>query len=162
MLSVLSAIVAALLLLILYRYLLKRATQFSGTVAVFSGIPYSEVHINDNPQQQQPTTAPESIRFFHGFHETWRLLSLSTHVNMISNECYSKHGLSQKCIDSIPVCNSIDDSCKFGDECIICMTKYEKAELLRVLKCEHVYHRDCVDPWLRLSTQCPLCRQAAL
>jgi hypothetical protein len=32
----------------------------------------------------------------------------------------------------------------------------EKCRRLRV--CGHVYHAECVDPWLRIKTICPLCR----
>jgi hypothetical protein len=40
-----------------------------------------------------------------------------------------------------------------GERCLICLSEYEAAEELRQLtKCQHLYHRDCIDqvryPWI--------------
>jgi hypothetical protein len=43
--------------------------------------------------------------------------------------------------------------------CAICkglLAGDEKCRRLRV--CGHIYHAECVDPWLRRKTICPLCR----
>ncbi|KAL6234611.1 hypothetical protein BDW75DRAFT_160223 [Aspergillus navahoensis] len=47
-----------------------------------------------------------------------------------------------------------------GERCLICLSEYEAAEELRQLtKCEHLYHRDCIDQWLTTGrNSCPLCR----
>ncbi|KAL4871831.1 hypothetical protein BDV12DRAFT_183411 [Aspergillus spectabilis] len=37
-----------------------------------------------------------------------------------------------------------------GERCLICLSEYEAAEELRQLtKCQHLYHRDCIDQWRR-------------
>ncbi|KAE8151296.1 hypothetical protein BDV25DRAFT_96659 [Aspergillus avenaceus] len=47
-----------------------------------------------------------------------------------------------------------------GDRCLICLSDYEVAEELRQLtKCQHMFHRDCIDQWLTTGrNSCPLCR----
>ncbi|CEL01390.1 hypothetical protein ASPCAL00974 [Aspergillus calidoustus] len=47
-----------------------------------------------------------------------------------------------------------------GERCLICLSDYEAAEELRQLtKCQHLYHRDCIDQWLTTGrNSCPLCR----
>ncbi|KAL4807102.1 hypothetical protein BDV18DRAFT_112646 [Aspergillus unguis] len=47
-----------------------------------------------------------------------------------------------------------------GERCLICLSEYEAAEELRQLtKCQHLYHRDCIDQWLTTGrNSCPLCR----
>ncbi|KAL4903609.1 hypothetical protein BDW74DRAFT_168798 [Aspergillus multicolor] len=47
-----------------------------------------------------------------------------------------------------------------GERCLICLSEYEASEELRQLtKCEHLYHRDCIDQWLTTGrNSCPLCR----
>jgi hypothetical protein len=34
-----------------------------------------------------------------------------------------------------------------GDKCSICLNAYEGGERLRMLKCKHAYHKDCLDNW---------------
>mmetsp|Transcript_17028 Transcript_17028/g.37010 ORF Transcript_17028/g.37010 Transcript_17028/m.37010 type:complete len:193 (+) Transcript_17028:250-828(+) len=47
------------------------------------------------------------------------------------------------------------------DICIVCMAHFSTGQKIRVLPCAHIYHRDCIDPWLRRSSLCPLCRICA-
>ncbi|KAL2942174.1 RING-H2 finger protein ATL32 [Bienertia sinuspersici] len=44
-------------------------------------------------------------------------------------------------------------------ECTVCLSPFELDEKLRLLpKCNHVFHVDCLDPWLKDHSTCPLCR----
>ncbi|KAG0252975.1 hypothetical protein BG011_006627 [Mortierella polycephala] len=43
--------------------------------------------------------------------------------------------------------------------CAICLCDYEDEEELRKMKCLHYFHKDCVDEWLRLHCNCPLCKR---
>ncbi|CAD6206960.1 unnamed protein product [Miscanthus lutarioriparius] len=43
--------------------------------------------------------------------------------------------------------------------CSICLDNYGDGEVLRKLpECGHLFHRECVDPWLRHHPTCPVCR----
>ncbi|XP_027355521.1 E3 ubiquitin-protein ligase At1g63170-like [Abrus precatorius] len=42
--------------------------------------------------------------------------------------------------------------------CCICLAKYENNDELRELPCSHLFHKDCVDKWLRINALCPLCK----
>jgi len=46
------------------------------------------------------------------------------------------------------------------DRCLICLCDYEASEEIRQLgKCQHIYHRECIDEWLTTGrNSCPMCR----
>lgn len=45
------------------------------------------------------------------------------------------------------------------EQCVICVENFHDGENLRVLPCEHYFHRQCIDEWLiNHSTVCPLCK----
>lgn len=43
-------------------------------------------------------------------------------------------------------------------ECSICLKKMESGETLNQLPCQHKFHKDCVQLWLKKINSCPLCR----
>nr|GMD16891.1 E3 ubiquitin-protein ligase RHA2B-like [Ipomoea batatas] len=44
-------------------------------------------------------------------------------------------------------------------ECAVCLCKIEEGEEVRDLRCNHIFHRDCLDRWLATGrNSCPLCR----
>lgn len=47
-----------------------------------------------------------------------------------------------------------------GDRCLICLCDYEAQQHIRKLsKCQHMYHRECIDEWLTTGrNSCPMCR----
>ena len=50
-----------------------------------------------------------------------------------------------------------------GDgECAVCQSDFETSDRVRLLSCRHVFHCECIDPWLARSTFCPTCRGEAV
>ncbi|KAF8377255.1 hypothetical protein HHK36_030630 [Tetracentron sinense] len=48
-------------------------------------------------------------------------------------------------------------------ECAVCLSKFQEGEKIRELKCNHVFHKDCLGKWLQHdSATCPLCRSSVL
>jgi len=46
-------------------------------------------------------------------------------------------------------------------ECSICLDVFEPGDKLswsRTLRCEHVFHEECLKPWLMTNDECPYCR----
>merc|ERR1711934_1157636 len=41
--------------------------------------------------------------------------------------------------------------------CAICLADFELGEESRRLQCRHLFHRECLDEWLRNCSTCPLC-----
>jgi len=51
-------------------------------------------------------------------------------------------------------------------ECCLCMDAFEKDEQIRLLPCNHYFHRDCIDRWFATRAyqqrSCPLCKRDPL
>ncbi|OII73023.1 zinc-finger domain-containing protein [Cryptosporidium ubiquitum] len=41
--------------------------------------------------------------------------------------------------------------------CVICLNNIHDEDLVRKLPCKHVYHFKCIDEWVKIKSNCPLC-----
>ncbi|KAI3721726.1 hypothetical protein L2E82_32744 [Cichorium intybus] len=50
-----------------------------------------------------------------------------------------------------------------GSGCSVCLVDYKPANIIRLLpKCGHLFHRKCIDTWLKVHATCPVCRNSPL
>ncbi|RZR76216.1 hypothetical protein BHM03_00000849 [Ensete ventricosum] len=78
----------------------------------------------------------------------------------------SNSGLSDKdkkaLIDALPLfslASSLAAVPKSSLDCAVCLYPFRPHDELRLLPaCRHAFHSRCVDPWLRSTPSCPLCR----
>jgi E3 ubiquitin-protein ligase RNF115/126 len=45
-----------------------------------------------------------------------------------------------------------------GAQCAVCMDDFQLGAAAKQLPCNHVFHKDCILPWLELHSSCPVCR----
>ena len=48
---------------------------------------------------------------------------------------------------------------KFGDKCPICTEEFEDINKIIQLKCNHIFHKECIEHWEKIKNSCPLCRK---
>lgn len=44
--------------------------------------------------------------------------------------------------------------------CAVCLDDFESGEQVLLTPCNHMFHEDCIIPWVRSHGQCPVCRFA--
>jgi hypothetical protein len=68
-------------------------------------------------------------------------------------------GLSAEDLDGLPCHDHESKAGEGGGECAVCLEAFRAGDRCRALPgCEHGFHAQCVDPWLRQSRVCPVCR----
>ncbi|WOL06270.1 E3 ubiquitin-protein ligase [Canna indica] len=46
------------------------------------------------------------------------------------------------------------------EECVICRMAYKnRDELITLPSCQHQYHKDCINKWLKINKACPVCKE---
>lgn len=72
---------------------------------------------------------------------------------------YGTPPASKKAIETLPdvpiteeVANSDSNSCA------VCMDDFEVGSQAKQMPCKHLFHSDCLLPWLELHNSCPVCR----
>ncbi|CAN6290406.1 unnamed protein product [Urochloa humidicola] len=77
----------------------------------------------------------------------------------------ARAGLDRETVESFPTAVYGDVKARVAAksgpplECAVCLAAFEDDDELRVLPaCCHVFHSDCIDPWLAGAVTCPLCR----
>jgi len=44
-------------------------------------------------------------------------------------------------------------------ECSICLTEFEKENMVSSTLCNHIFHHDCIKEWTHYKSSCPVCRE---
>ena len=84
---------------------------------------------------------------------------------MITNSLNDRNSFgrptAQSAIDTLPhvVIGAEGSGVSAGEhECAVCKDDLEHAANCRRLPCNHLYHSDCILPWLATNNSCPVCR----
>ena len=78
----------------------------------------------------------------------------------ISNISY-KIGMDDKMLRVFPIAK-FKVSPNMNEEqkrCTVCFTEFEPNEDVKFLFCMHIFHQECIDPWLKENSTCPICKK---
>ncbi|XP_074543483.1 E3 ubiquitin-protein ligase RNF115 [Halichoeres trimaculatus] len=63
-------------------------------------------------------------------------------------------------ISSLPTFRISQEETDCRLECPVCREEYSLGESARKLPCLHIFHCECIVPWLELHDTCPVCRKS--
>lgn len=91
----------------------------------------------------------------------WHYLRRSRHNEQATR--VANTGMKEKSIQALPSIIYGKLMPQLATECPICLAEFLEGEGVRVLpSCNHGFHMECVDKWLRSHSSCPTCRHYLL
>lgn len=91
------------------------------------------------------------------------MVSMSDHrsASASGQSTLASSGLDQAAIDALPV--RIVSLPADEAQCSICLCNLVVGQKVKLLRgCNHGFHPECVDEWLKGQTSCPLCRASLI
>ena len=74
--------------------------------------------------------------------------------NAIMSENNSKEQLISKVMKVFDY-----DSCDNDESCSICLEIFRDGMKIAKLRCNHLFHTDCINRWFEVNFTCPLCKR---
>ncbi|XP_010520270.2 PREDICTED: E3 ubiquitin-protein ligase RDUF2-like, partial [Tarenaya hassleriana] len=65
---------------------------------------------------------------------------------------------SKSAIESMPRIEISAGHVNTDTHCAVCMEAFEPGSEAREMPCKHIFHGDCIVPWLSIRNSCPVCR----
>ncbi len=44
------------------------------------------------------------------------------------------------------------------EECVICFDNLDEQYKVKMINCNHIFHKECINKWLNVKRTCPCCR----
>ncbi|XP_020580745.1 E3 ubiquitin-protein ligase RDUF1-like [Phalaenopsis equestris] len=76
-------------------------------------------------------------------------------INGLTGRGFEQPPASKAAIESMP---TIEITASQDCNCAVCMEPFDLGAEAREMPCKHIYHQDCILPWLSLRNSCPVCR----
>ncbi|KAI4339181.1 hypothetical protein MLD38_024147 [Melastoma candidum] len=87
-----------------------------------------------------------------------RLLDQLSQIEINGISHLDRPPASKAAIESMPVVEIGVDHITSELHCAVCKEVFELGCDAREMPCKHIYHEDCILPWLALRNSCPVCR----
>lgn len=83
-------------------------------------------------------------------------------IQQLAENDPNRHGTppaARSAVEALPTVN-VDSKLLSSDlaQCAVCKEDFELGMEVKQMPCKHVYHSDCILPWLDLHNSCPVCR----
>lgn len=92
----------------------------------------------------------------------WGREGLDTIVTQLLNQMDNTGPppLEKEKIEELPMVPIDQEQVDLKLQCSVCWEDFQLNEQVRKLPCLHVFHNDCICPWLANHGTCPICRQS--
>ncbi|KAA1109698.1 hypothetical protein PGTUg99_031851 [Puccinia graminis f. sp. tritici] len=119
----------------------------------FLGPPPSEIN-EAFGNMDEDVKAP--LRFIYGFWRSW-----TRHVHNVRCASFAASQKLQRRLASLTISNAVASADGEALKCLVCQDDLSQVDQpILQLPCHptHIFHRDCIQPWLESHSTCPTCR----
>ena len=102
--------------------------------------------------------------FRSNFYSDQDLVDLAQRISEQQNQQQNKKA-SKESVKKLPVLKIEQKHCKKGENgqneaptCAVCCDNIQIGKKGMFMPCGHIYHQDCLEPWLQTNNTCPVCR----
>uniref|UniRef100_A0A7N4P4S1 E3 ubiquitin-protein ligase RNF181 n=1 Tax=Sarcophilus harrisii TaxID=9305 RepID=A0A7N4P4S1_SARHA len=65
---------------------------------------------------------------------------------------------ARRAVENLPKSTITGAQADKGLKCPVCLLEFEEEQTALEMPCQHLFHSDCILPWLGKTNSCPLCR----
>lgn len=118
---------------------------------------FSDARLSQVPTQELFADLAQALQN-HGPESNSLMARMVEQLFTEASEHETGKGVDQEFLDTLDRVSK--SAIKADDACPICATPYldDKYPLVVSLKCRHSFDLECITPWLKLHTTCPMCR----
>ncbi|KAJ4704644.1 E3 ubiquitin-protein ligase RING1-like [Melia azedarach] len=88
-----------------------------------------------------------------------RVLDQLSHLDFNGVTRFVNPPAPKKAIESMPKVKILPCHLAKDTHCAVCREPFELNSEAREMPCKHIYHAQCIFPWLSMRNSCPLCRR---
>ena len=101
-----------------------------------------------------PTSAPVATPSGNGSHPDIDSMSYEDLLNLCERLGKVTVGVSTEKLARIP---TVKVRTATSEHCSVCLEGFSLGDEMKLLPCDHPFHPDCIDEWLKTSQKCPNC-----
>ncbi|KAK9065859.1 hypothetical protein SSX86_015261 [Deinandra increscens subsp. villosa] len=87
-----------------------------------------------------------------------RLLEQLSQIDISGLNRSEQPPASKSAVESMPTIEVTNSHVSKESHCAICIEPFPLGAEAREMPCKHIYHSDCILPWLTMRNSCPVCR----
>ena len=93
--------------------------------------------------------------YFLGTEE--QLGELAERLMRLNQQSLGSPPTDRKFIDTLKPVPYTEGSC-VESTCFVCFDEFQEGKDVIILPCRHGFHKECIEPWLQMHSECPCCR----
>ena len=94
-----------------------------------------------------------SIVTMFGFYAFKCYNKLRETISINNNNVRRNNRIDINNLNTLLLCEELPD-----ESCSICLEEFKTGDNIKKLNCTHIFHKECLEPWLNNNINCPMCR----